>query len=312
MAVDPSTGDQRVLVDRAFIEPGHIGHAAWSADGRWVAYDLGGASPLWVANGEGRPRRLTQHARAWAWAPTDPRLALIRDSRLTIIDVASGRETDLGSTASNDISGPVWSPDGTRIVFGERGGTLHSVDVANGDRSVFVRLGRGLDSVDGIEWSPDGAHIAIVVDLDIGDRRLYVANGDGSDPRVVVDDFEPGGWPVWVTDPSPETAWSPDGTTLAYPSFSAPNDRLLRIWTVSLDGSAPRQEASNLNDECCIDGGGPAWSPDGSKIAFELGTDPERQVVVNADGAGDAAFIDELTYQSWRNPGGWYFCYCYG
>lgn len=310
-AVNPKTGEERVLIDRDFLAPGEIDHAAWSADGRWVAYDLRIASSLWIASREQEVHRVARPSGRWAWSPTDARLALMRGSRLTVIDAATGRETDLGSTsADEDTIGPVWSPDGTRILFGVRGGTLYSVDAANGDRSVFVRLEGGeLDSVDGIEWSPDGDHVAIPMYLDVGHVRLYVTDGDGSNQRVLVEDLHPGGWSVWASDPSPDTAWSPDGTQLLYADFSAPNDRRLEIWTASIDGSAPRRIAWNLNDECCIDGGGPAWSPDGSHIAFE--TD-RRLVVVDAEGKGDLGPIDRLTYLSWRNVGGWYWCGCYG
>jgi Tol biopolymer transport system component len=307
IGVDPHTGNGRTLVDGREIH-GTVGNAAFSPDGGWLAFDVATQSSLWVMDAELGPRRLAVNPGRWAWSPTDAQLAMMHDSTLTLIDPSTGRRIDLGPTFDDgDTTGPVWSPDGTRIVFGVRGGSLYSVDVGSGDRSLLVPLSGNLDSIDGIEWSPDGAHVAILADLIEGLRRLYVMNADGSGLRVLVNDFEPGDWPGWFPDdPSQQTAWSPDGTRLTYRAFSGPNERELRIWTVSLDGSAPSLVASHTNGECCIDGG-PVWSPDGSQIAFE--TDSSH-IVINADGTDDAREIDELTYLSWL--GGWYFCFCYG
>ncbi|MGZ8578564.1 MAG: hypothetical protein ACXWWX_03415 [Actinomycetota bacterium] len=301
VAVNPQTGETRVLVD----DLGPLYNAKWSADGRWVAYDLPSGSGLWVVNAEREPRQLAVGAFPgnWTWSPTAPQLAMVRDSRLAVVDASTGRQTYLGDIAGDVTSVPVWSPDGTRILYGARGGSLYSVDVGSGDRSLLVHLpGENLDSIDEIEWSPGGAYLAIMNDLEPGGGRLYVMNPDGSGVRILVDNFEPGGW-----GPTKETVWSPDGTRLTYADFSGPQERELRIWTVSLDGSAPSLVASHTNDQCCIDGGSPVWSPDGSQIAFQ--TDHSR-FVINADGTGEARPIDELTYLSWH--GGWYFCFCYG
>jgi Tol biopolymer transport system component len=296
IAMDPRTGETRVLVHARDI-PHRIGNAAWSADGRWVAYDIAAESGLFVVNADREPRQVALDPGPWTWSPTAPKLAMVRNSRLTVVDASTGRQTDLGDVVGDVTSAPVWSPDGTRILFGARGGSLYSVDVRSGERSLFVRLpGEDLDSMDQIAWSPDGAHLAILNDLEPGGGRLYVMDADGSNLRVLVDDVVLGGFD-----------WSPDGTRLTYPSFSGPDERELRIWTVSLDGSGPSLVASHTNDQCCIDGGSPVWSPDGSQIAFE--TDRSR-FVINADGTGEARHIDELTYLNWH--GGWYFCFCYG
>jgi Tol biopolymer transport system component len=336
-AVDPATGRSRSLGDDAKA-PGIIGNAAWSAAGKWVAYDIHGETDaLWVVSPEGERRQLAEHAGAWAWSPTDTQLAMMHTPStifpgesegpvpVTLFDAPTGRQTDLGKTVGEVTTGPVWSPDGTRVVYAVRGGSIYSVDVERGDHTLLVRLQVDLDSIFGLEWSPDGAHIAILADVEgfVPPRslrrslqRLHVMNVDASEPPILVDDLPASGWGSMPGDPLTQIAWSPDGTRLTYATFSGPDHRELRVWTASLDGSAPSLIASHINDECCIDGGSPVWSPDGSRIAFETDKANEtegdyvRSLVVNADGTGKAIEIDWLTYMRWR--GGWYFCRCYG
>jgi Tol biopolymer transport system component len=311
IAVDLGRKRSRILVDGEEIQ-GRIGNAAWSPDGRWLAYDT--EDGLWVMNRQGEPHQATDDAEMWAWSPTAAQIATMRTSTngnvLTLLDPSTGRETELGA-AVGDVTGPRWSPDGSRILYGVRGGSMYSVDVESGEQSLLVQLPGNLDSIDGIDWSPDGAHIAIVADVVGARQALYVMNADGSGVRLVEDNFEPGGWPAWIIPGQSLVTWSPDGTRLAYANFSGPDERELEIWTLSLDDAAPSLVVSHTNSECCIDGGGPVWSPDGTRIAFETDSETDRShLVVNADGTGDPSEIDELTYLSWR--GGWYFCYCYG
>src|SRR5262249_1029857 len=149
----------------------------------------------------------------------------------SLVDASTGRTTDLGPVAGD---APAWSPDGTHIVYGVRGGAVYAVSVNGGDPSLLAQLpGAGPDWFVGVAGSPDGAHAAILVHLVDGRRRLYVMDADGSSPRVLVDDFEPGGWGLYFPgDPAQSIAWSPDGTRLTYPTFSGPNDRVSQIWTV--------------------------------------------------------------------------------
>jgi len=137
---------------------------------------------------------------------------------------------DLTGVNGDVTSAPARSPNGARIVFGARGGTIYSVVVRSGKRSVLVRLpGKDLDSVDEIEWSPDGAHIAVMNDLEPGGGRLYVLHANGTDVRVLLDSYKP----------QRRFVWSPDGKSIAYATRGRAG---LRWYAVDADGAgAPRE-----------------------------------------------------------------------
>jgi Tol biopolymer transport system component len=113
-----------------------------------------------------------------------------------------------------------------------------------------------------IAWSPDGTRIAFV-DPVVGRRGIYVSNPDGTDARRLTAGVNDG-WP----------SWSPDGTRIAFSStgyqpgagtcepgsdLRCPTD----IHTVDADGG----NVTRLTTDPVADYQ-PAWSPDGSRIAF--------------------------------------------
>ena len=160
---------------------------------------------------------------------------------------------------------PLFSPDGTRIVFGKCFGGGCDVVVINADGSgERVVVNQGFPGA----WSPDGNRIALGGSAGTGIEGIYVVNVDGSGLVRVLD-------PDFITD------WSPDGRQLMIVSG---RDGDLELYATPLDGSP----VTKLTDNTADDNAGTGWSPDGSRIAFNSNRGGAGQdvYVMNADGSG--------------------------
>lgn len=113
------------------------------------------------------------------------------------------------------------------------------------------------------DWSPNGKTLAFETggkfpggpDPVLTPAEIYIAGADGSSPRNLTnsDAFES----------SP--AWSPSGKEIA---FARSNGSGSDIWRLNVDSGAEVKVMSFADTV-----GGLDWSPDGSKIAFERGSD---------------------------------------
>jgi Tol biopolymer transport system component len=223
----------------------------WSPDGRRIAVKGWNGSErnydVYVLNADGSGQRNVTHD-------------------LTLV-------TDPGRRSSE--GGPVWSPDGRKLLFGrDPGFNVAEILVMNADGSGQRRLTSGSGPV----WSPDGRLIAY------GAAGLYVMNADGRRKRLLAQN-------------AVRPAWSPDGRKIA---FVSNRDGDFDVYVMNADGSGHRRLTRNAASHSR-----PVWSPDGKKIAFTSDRNLDGRAseiyVMNADGSGQR----RLTPHAYGAVGAW-------
>lgn len=107
--------------------------------------------------------------------------------------------------------------------------------------------------------------------------EIFRVNPDGSGEVRLTND----------TAPDSQPTWSPDGTRIAFTRQPlCPTSCLRRIFVMNADGGGLKQITFGHEDLAIPENHSPAWSPDGTRIAYVAEDDEELLYVVNDDGSG--------------------------
>lgn len=165
---------------------------------------------------------------------------------------------------------PSWSPDGSQLAFYGEQGIDHQASTGSGTDGIWTMGANGESptqlipegSGHVVAWSPDGEIIAFDATRGSPARRVYFVNPQGASQP-----FEALG---------EHPSFSPTGRQMAV-KVCRPD---CGIWIENPDDGNPRQLTAEGSD------GLPAWSPDGTKIAFSRNVDGNVDIyTVNIDGS---------------------------
>lgn len=221
-----------------------------------------------------------------AWSPDGWQVAFVSDRDGTDDIFVINADGSGLRRVTNDMSSaraPAWSPDGSKIAFSSNTGRA---SYSNYDKRLFVvdadgsNLTQIADSpgfASEPSWSPDGSRIAFVTG-----RGVYVMNLDGTGlDRLYRSVFNTViGGPSNIDAP----VWSPDGETIAFVAqpwnTSLSVYRNDELYIINADGSGMTRITHRAGNDF-----DPAWSADGSKLAFasEVAGNPEIYVMVDLE-----------------------------
>jgi len=248
---------------------------------------------LWMINPDGTgERRLPHIARSEDttpdWSPDGSKVAFLRCA--VKCEVWTVRRDGTGARrigpnclrragdACFDRGPPAWSPDGTRLAFGQ-GSALRNNRVKDPEIHVMNADGTGVRRVTSMSvgrpyaidiywlmWSPNGRQLVFEVrhfgTADPPNRRaLFVVDVDGSEPHQLT---------PWSLNAGGRPDWSPDGRLILFRTVSTSNRHHGNLYTIRPDGTGLRKLTSYPAPKTVING---SFSPDGKWIAFSRFSD---------------------------------------
>ncbi len=206
------------------------------------------------------------HSTKWdvRWPSTDHKNRIVyeSDGELNIFDTSTGKSQPIAIevptdalamrpshvSAAGQIESSDISPKGERALFVARG-DIFTAPIEKGATRNLTNSSNAHDKF--AQWSPDGAKIAFVSDMD-GEDELYLINQDGSGkPEQLTHDFH-----VMLYEPT----WARDGKRIAF------GDKDGKLFVLTLEDKKVVQIAQNPRGRVRDY----VWSADGGSLAFTM------------------------------------------
>ena len=257
----------------------------WSPDGRYIAFlrrqSIGSETAILIPALGGPERKLGQVADGLDWSP-DGQSLLISDKTsppdpdsLFLLSIETGERRKITSPPSGSFGDThrVFSPDGKTIAFCRQisGGVeeLYAVPVAGGEPRQLTSDNRRIYS---LHWARNSRDIAFSSDR-AGSFYLWSVSAAGGAPERV----------GAVEGKAFDFAIAAQGSLLAYTQIYA-DANIWRVETTepaSTNKSAATELISSSREEAS-----PAFSPDGSKIAFASDRSGSQEIwICDSDGS---------------------------
>lgn len=225
---------------------------AFSADGRWIAYQKKAEGyhdwEIWAMRADGSGKRRVVPAGlngAASWHPNGTLLyssfdmATGSSGYYSIKRDGTGRKRVLAKAAGS-VTSARWSPSGTRlaITYSPKSDANYALYTVRPDGSGLRKLSKAGQTADAPDWSPNGKVLVYTVDY----HSVWRVNADGTNAKR-------------LGAGSPEKqfnhpVWSPNGRRIAY---TYQTNTGTSIWTMAPGGAGKSRLIPNASS--------PSWQP---------------------------------------------------
>ncbi|MFA5034618.1 MAG: FlgD immunoglobulin-like domain containing protein [Candidatus Margulisiibacteriota bacterium] len=241
---------------------------SWSPDGSKLAFssNRSGDYDIWVMNENGTGLANLTSNPAYdgkpSWSPDGAKIAFVSD-RSGNKDIWSMNADGTNLKQLTDLTiidtDPTWSPDGLKIVFASNRSANFDLWVINVDG---IGSPTKLTSSEADDREPSWSRFGVAFTSDrSGNKEIWTIDENGTQEAFRLTDNPAGNYePCW----SPFAILLSDGSHRPLITFTSGRQGNPDIYVMDTDGIDQSKSLTDYTNTDC----NPAWSPDGSKVAY--------------------------------------------